>query len=93
MLKKKRVVSPEVQEKGKAALAQWRERKAAAKAKGGKALELWEVNERLKKELKNTSPLQAIKNFCNSCVETREDITNCTSLKCPLYIYRPYQEE
>jgi len=91
-LKKKRVVSPEVMEKGRIGLEKWRKAKAAAKLKGGKALQLWEIAEKLKKELKNTSPLQAIRNFCLQCVETRDDITNCTSYKCPIYIYRPYQE-
>jgi hypothetical protein len=49
--------------------------------------------EELKKAQKKTSPLQAIKGFCNDCVGgIREDITNCTAKKCSLYIYRPYQK-
>ena len=50
-------------------------------------------NRQLKKEQKRTSPMQAIKNFCNDCVGgIRTDITNCTAKQCSLYIYRPYQK-
>ena len=91
--KQKRVISPEVQAKGAAALAKWRKEKAKAQKKGGKYYEEWLAAEELKKAQKRTSPLQAIKNFCNECVGgIRNDITNCSSLKCPLHIYRPYQK-
>jgi hypothetical protein len=94
MIKKRRTISPEVQAKGAAALALWRKGKAAAAKKGGKALAKWIAEEELKKAQKRTSPMMAIKAFCNNCVgDIRADITNCTSLKCPLYIYRPYQKE
>jgi hypothetical protein len=86
-----RSISPEVQAAGAKALADWRKRRDAAKKKGGKALELWEAQEKLKRELKKTTPIMAIKNFCNNCVATRSDITNCTAKQCSLYIYRPYQ--
>ena len=47
----------------------------------------------LKKAQKRTSPMQAIKNFCNDCVGgIRTDITNCTAKQCSLYIYRPYKK-
>jgi len=88
----KRTLSPEIQAKGAAALAEWRAKKAAAKAKGGKALAKWEAEEALKKALKKTTPMQAIKNFCLSCVgDIRKDVTECSAKQCPLFIYRPYQ--
>ena len=35
----------------------------------------------------------AIKAFCLRCVGyIREDVRNCTALKCPLHQYRPYQD-
>lgn len=83
--------SPEVRAKGQAALAKWRKERTAAQKKGGKVWEQWLANEELKKAVKKTSPMQAIKNFCNDCVATRADITNCTARKCALWIYRPYQ--
>ena len=46
-----------------------------------------------KKAQKRISPQQAIRNFCNACVgDKRDDITNCTAKKCPLFIYRHYQK-
>ena len=88
-----RKISPEIQAAGAIALAKWRAEKAKAQKKGGKYLEAWLAEQELKKAQKRTSPLQAIKNFCNECVGgIRQDITNCTSYKCPLYIYRPYQK-
>jgi membrane protease subunit (stomatin/prohibitin family) len=94
MIKKKRSISPEVQAKGAAALAEWRTAKAYATKKGGKFLEVWLEDQALKKAQKNTSPVQAIKNFCNECVGgMKADITNCTAKKCPIYIYRPYQKD
>jgi len=81
-----------VQEAGANALKLWRESRAAAKAKGTVAFAEWEATEARKKALKKTTPIMAIKNFCNNCVGTRDDITNCTSYDCSLYIYRPYQK-
>jgi len=77
---------------GRTALEEWRADRAAAKAKGPKEFAKWEADQALKKALKKTTPMQAIKNFCLNCVETRAAITNCTAPKCPLYIYRPYQK-
>jgi hypothetical protein len=92
--KLKRTISAEVQAKGAAALADWRKRKAAAVKKGGKFLAKWEADEALKKALKKTTPMQAIKQFCLNCVgDVRKDIRECTATKCPLYIYRPYQTD
>ena len=85
-------MNPEVLAKGKAALEQWRKEKAYAEKKGGKFLEAWLEEQALKKAQKKTTPMQAIKNFCNECVGTRSDITNCTSKQCSLWIYRPYQK-
>jgi hypothetical protein len=93
MIKKRRVMNPEVQAKGAAALAEWRKEKAYAEKKGGKFLEAWIEEQALKKAQKKTSPMQAIKNFCNACVETREDVKLCTAKQCPIYIYRPYQKD
>lgn len=94
MIKKKRTLSPEIQAKGAAALAEWRKRRAAAQKKGGKFLEKWLAEEALKKAKRKTTPMMAIKAFCNNCVgDIRKDIRECTSLKCPLYIYRPYQKD
>ena len=93
-VKKKRSMNPEVLAKGKAALEQWRKEKAYAVKKGGKFLEKWLAEEALKKAQKRTSPMMAIKAFCNNCVgDIRADIRNCTAVKCPLYIYRPYQKD
>ena len=34
-----------------------------------------------------------VKSFCLECVGwQKEEIRLCTSLECPLYLYRPYQE-
>jgi predicted nucleic acid-binding Zn ribbon protein len=91
--KKRRTVSPEVQAKGKVALEAYRKERAEAKAKGEAYFSEWQKEQELKKARKNISPLQAIKNFCNECVgQVRNDITNCSSFKCPLHIYRPYQK-
>ena len=93
-LKKKRSVSPEVQEKGKAALAEWRAARAKAKALGPAAFQGWEWQEERKKALKKTTPMMAIKAFCNECLSgCRKDIKNCTAKQCSLYIYRPYQDD
>jgi len=91
---KKRTLSVEIQAKGAAALAEWRAKRAAAKKKGGKALAKWEAEEALKKAQKRTTPMMAIKLFCLNCVgDIRKDIRECTAVKCPLYIYRPYQKD
>jgi predicted nucleic acid-binding Zn ribbon protein len=90
--KKRRTVSPEVQAKGRIALEAYRKEKSEAKAKGESYYTEWLKEQELKKARKSISPLQAIKNFCNECVgNVRNDVTNCTSFKCPLHIYRPYQ--
>lgn len=92
MNKVKRSISPEIQAKGAAALAAWRAKRAAAQKKGGKFLERWLEEERIKKEQKRVTPMMAIKNFCMGCVGgIRKDIRECTAPQCPLYIYRPYQ--
>jgi hypothetical protein len=92
-LVKKRTMNPEVLAKGTAALALWRKEKAKAVKKGGKYLEEWLAEQELKKAQKRTSPMQAIKLFCNECVGgIKADITNCTAPNCNLYIYRPYQK-
>lgn len=40
------------------------------------------------------SPRGAIKAFCLYCTGyERAEVTNCTSLACPLYPYRPYQKD
>ena len=89
-----RVISAEIQAKGAAALAEWRAARAAAKKKGGKFFAKWEAEEALKRAQKKTTPMMAIKAFCNNCVgDIRKDIRECTALKCPLYIYRPYQKD
>jgi hypothetical protein len=89
-----RKIAPEVVAKGQAALAAWRIAKAAATKKGGKALAQWLADEELKKALKRTTPLQAIKNFCIHCVGgAKQDIKNCAAPACPLYIYRPFQKD
>jgi len=91
-LVEKRSISPEVQAKGAAALALWRKEKAKAVKKGGKYLIAWEQEQELKRAQKRTSPMMAIKAFCNECVGgIKADITNCTAYKCPIYIYRPYR--
>ncbi len=42
---------------------------------------------------KKASPRAAIKAFCLHCVGyERNEVTNCTSLGCPLWHYRPYQD-
>ena len=91
-VRKKRSISPEVQAKGKSALEAWRKEKAYAEKKGGKFLEAWLEEQALKKAQKKTTPMMAIKNFCNECVATRVDITKCTAKQCALWIYRPYQK-
>lgn len=92
-LVKKRSISPEVQAKGAAALALWRKEKAKAVKKGGKYLAEWEAEQELKRAQKRTSPMMAIKAFCNECVGgIKADITNCSAPNCNLYIYRPYQK-
>lgn len=79
--------------KGQKALAKYRAERAAAKKKGGSALEAWLAEQELKKAQKKTTPMQTIKAFCLHCVgDIRLDVTNCTNKKCPLYIYRPYQK-
>lgn len=90
--KAKKTLDPAIIAKGAAALAKWRADKAAAQKAGPKALAEWQRKEDLKKALRKTTPMMAIKNFCNNCVGTRTDITNCTAYQCPLYIYRPYQK-
>ncbi len=92
-LNKRRAAPPaNVIAKGQAALAAFRAEKAAAKAKGDKYYQQWLAEQEVKKAQKKTTPMQAIKAFCNECVGgIREDIRNCTSQKCPLWIYRPYQ--
>lgn len=89
-----RQISPEVIARGAAALDLWRKRKAAAVKKGGKFLEKWLAEEALKKAQKKVTPMMAIKAFCNDCVGgIKADVRNCTAVKCPLYIYRPYQKD
>lgn len=40
------------------------------------------------------SPRAAIKSFCLECVGyARKEVTLCTSVACPLWLYRPYQTE
>ena len=40
------------------------------------------------------SPRAAIKSFClECCAYVRKEVTNCTALACPLYLYRPYQTD
>jgi hypothetical protein len=93
-LTKRKGPPQEVIDKAQAGLAQWRKEKVYAEKKGGKFLEAWKEEQEMKKLQKRTSPMQAIKNFCNSCVgDIRSDITNCTAKQCKLYIYRPYQKE
>ncbi len=88
---KRKGPAPDVLAKGAAALAVWRKERAAAKKKGEKAFKEWQEKEALKRAQKKTTPMMAIKAFCINCVDTRKDITNCTSYQCPLHIYRPYQ--
>ena len=35
-----------------------------------------------------TNPVKAIRAFCLECVETYNDVKNCTSPTCPLYAFR-----
>lgn len=89
-----RVMNPEVLTKGKAALEKYRAERAAAKKKGDKFFEQWQAEQELKKQLKKTTPMQAIKAFCLNCVgDIRKDIRECTARQCPLFIYRPYQKD
>ena len=92
-VKSKRKMDPNVLAKGKEALAKYREeqRKLKALPEGPEKQALIEAA-RVKAAQKKLSPLGAIKNFCNACVATRQDITNCTAKQCSLYIYRPYQQ-
>lgn len=86
-------LTPEIIAKGTAALAKWRKTRAKAMKKGGAELEAWLEQERLKKVRKSITPKIAIKNFCLNCVgDSKQDIKNCTSTKCPLYVFRPYQK-
>jgi hypothetical protein len=40
------------------------------------------------------SPRQAIKAHCMECLGwNRHEVRNCTSVACPLYCYRPYQQD
>lgn len=88
----KRKITLATKEKGAAALVQYRKDRAEAKTQGGEVYKKWEEDLILKRAQKKTSPLAAISNFCTHCVgNIKEDITNCTATKCPLYIYRPYQ--
>ena len=42
----------------------------------------------------SASPRQAIKSFCLECVAyARKEVTACTAMACPLWLYRPYQTE
>jgi len=93
-VKKKRSMPEGVAEKGQTALKLWRESKEKAKKLGPVAYAAWNEEQEIKKAQKRVSPMQAIRNFCISCVgEIKKDITNCTAKKCPLYIYRPYQKD
>ena len=90
---KKRSIKPDVLAKGKLALAKWRAEKVAAQAAGAEAYKKWQEENDLKRRQKKTTPMQAIKQFCLSCVgDIRAEVTNCTARQCPLYIYRPYQK-
>jgi hypothetical protein len=41
-----------------------------------------------------SSPRSAIKAMCLCCVQYRRvDVTNCTGYSCPLWMYRPYQDD
>jgi hypothetical protein len=41
-----------------------------------------------------SSPRSAIKAMCLHCVGYRRvDVTNCTGYACPLWMYRPYQDD
>jgi len=41
----------------------------------------------------SASPRAAIKSFCLECVcYIRKEITACTAVACPLWLYRPYQD-
>ena len=84
--------SEEVKAKGALALAAWREKQKLIKLLPEKERAILLEQQRIEKEQKRISPLQAIKNFCNACVATRSDITNCTAKQCAIYIYRPYQK-
>jgi hypothetical protein len=58
-----------------------------------------EAPESAKKTLRESfsgsaSPRKAIKAMCLTCVGyDRQEITNCTGYSCPLWAYRPYQED
>jgi len=40
------------------------------------------------------SPRNAIKSFCIECMGyKRSEVTDCTTIECPLNLYRPYQKE
>jgi len=92
-VKKKRSMPAGVAEKGADALKLWRKAKEDAKKKGPAALAAWNEEQEIKKAQTRLSPQRAIRNFCNACVgDKRDDITNCTAKKCPLFIYRPYQK-
>jgi len=92
-IKKKRSLPAGLAEKGTDALKLWRDNRDAAKKLGPKAYAEWVEDQKVKREQRKVSPQQAIRNFCNSCVgDKRDDITNCSAKKCPLYFYRPYQK-
>jgi hypothetical protein len=94
MLIKKRSGPPqEARAKGMEALTKWREEQKRISNLPPEERKAALEELRVTKERKRISPQQAIKNFCNECVGgVREDITNCTSPKCSLFVYRPYQK-
>ena len=52
------------------------------------------VSTYLKATRGKASPRVAIKAFCMECVGwNRTEVTKCTALACPLWMYRPFQRE
>ena len=45
-----------------------------------------------KKAMAGRNRTAAVKAFCLECMGwQREEVRNCTSVACPLYLYRPYK--
>jgi hypothetical protein len=85
-------MNPNIIASGQEALRIYREERAAAKAAGPEAFRKWNEEQELKKAQRGTTPMQAIRNFCLSCVgDSYSEVKNCSSTKCPLHIYRPYK--
>lgn len=92
--KSPRVLSPEHKKKwleGRKATS--RKKKKNTNAKHAEELAKYIPNKpNLVKAVLNGSPTAGIKAFCYKCMgEDIKEIRNCTSLRCPLWNFRPFQ--